>query len=111
MRFKKSRNTKPAMGLESFDPFHSMHYEQSQSAQTKWLDILEERADDPPPRRYEVLIVEFSGAVYKSGKNRTAQSIFYTPLGRLPPPAGLGVAGLFLSPPGKACALSMSVPN
>ena len=34
------------MGLESFDPFHSMHYEQSQSAQTKWLDILEERADD-----------------------------------------------------------------
>ena len=51
------------MGLESFDPFHSMHYEQSQSAQTKWLDILEERADDPPPRRYEVLIVEFSGAV------------------------------------------------
>ena len=85
------------MGLESFDPFHSMHYEQSQSAQTKWLDILEERADDPPPRRYEVLIVEFSGAVYKSGKSWTAPSIFDTPLGQLPPPARLGVAGVFLS--------------
>ena len=57
------------MGLERFDPFHRMHYEQSQSAQTKWLDILEGRADDPPPRRYEALIVEFSGAVYKSRKN------------------------------------------
>ena len=34
------------MALERLDPFHSMHYEQSQSAQTKWLDILEERADD-----------------------------------------------------------------
>ena len=96
---QKKSNTKPAMALERFDPFHSMHYEQSQSAQTKWLDILEERADDPPPRRYEVLIVEFSGAVYKSGKNWTAQSIFDTPLGRLPSPARLGVAGLFLSSP------------
>ena len=94
---QKKANTKPAMGLERFDPFHSMHYEQSQSAQTNWLDILEERADDPPPRRYEVLIVEFSGAVYESGKNWTAQSIFDTPLGRLPPPAGLVVSGLFLS--------------
>ena len=46
MRFKKSRNTKPAMGLERLDPFHSMRYEQSQSAQTKCLDILEGRADD-----------------------------------------------------------------
>ena len=52
MRSKKSRNTKPAMGLERFDPFHTMHYEQSQSAQTNWLDILEGRADDPLPRRY-----------------------------------------------------------
>ena len=60
---------------------------------------------------YEVLIVEFSGAVYKSGKNWTAHSIFDTPLGRLPSPAGLEVASLFLSPPGKACALSKSVPN
>ena len=101
MRFKKGRNTKPAMGLERFDPFHSMHYKKSQSAQTKWLDILEERADDPPPRCYEVLIVEFSGEVYKSGKQWTVQSIFDTPLGRLPPPAGLGVAGLFLSLPRK----------
>ena len=43
---KKSRNTRPAMGLEILDPFHSMYYEQSQSAQTKWLDILVGRADD-----------------------------------------------------------------
>lgn len=55
----------------------------------------------PPPRCYEVLIVEFSGEVYKSGKQWTVQSIFDTPLGRLPPPAGLGVAGLFLSLPRK----------
>ena len=46
MRLKKSRNTKPAMGLERLDAFHSMNYGQSQSAQTKWLDILEGRADD-----------------------------------------------------------------
>ena len=105
MRSKKSRNTKPAMGLERFDPFHTMHYEQSQSAHAKWFDILEGRADDPPSRRYEVLIVGFSGAVYKSGKNWTAHSIFDTPLGRLPPPAGLGVAGVFLSLPRKsACS-------
>ena len=106
MRPPKKSKHQPAMGLEGFDPFHSMHYEQSQSAQTKWLEILEGRADDPPPRGYEVLIVEFSGAVYKSGKNWTAHSIFDTPFGRLPPPARLGVAGVFLSPPGKARALS-----
>ena len=56
------------MGLEGFDPFHTMHYEQSQSAHVKWLEILEGRADDPPPRRYEVLIVEFSGAVFQERK-------------------------------------------
>ena len=27
------------MGLEGFDPFHTMHYEQSQSAHVKWLEI------------------------------------------------------------------------
>jgi len=90
------------MGLERFDPFHTMHYKQSQSAHAKWLDILEGSADDPPPRRYEVLIVEFAGAVYKSGKNWTAHSVFDTPFGRLPPLAGLGVAGVFLSLPRKS---------
>ena len=105
MRPPKKSKHQPATGLEGFDPFHSMDYEQSQSAQTKWLEILEGRADDPPPRRYEVLIVEFSGAVYKSGKNWTAHSIFDTPFGRLPPPARLGVAGVFLSLPRKsACS-------
>jgi len=32
---QKSWNTKPVRGLERFDPFHLMHYEQSQSAPTK----------------------------------------------------------------------------
>ena len=100
------------MGLEGFDPFHTMHYEQSQSAHVKWLEILEGRADDPPPRRYEVMIVEFSGTVYKSGKNWTAHSIFDAPFGRLPPPArGSGWLVCFCRSPGKARALSKSVPN
>lgn len=34
-------------GLERFDPFHLMHYEQSQSVPTKWINILEGRAEDP----------------------------------------------------------------
>lgn len=38
----------------------------------------------------EVLIAEFSEAVYKGEKYWTEQSIFHTPLGRLSPPAGLG---------------------
>ena len=38
----------------------------------------------------EVLIAEFSEAVYKGEKNWTEQSIFHTPLRRLSPPAGLG---------------------
>ena len=37
---QKSWKIKPVRGLERFDPFHSMHYEQSQLAPTKWIDIL-----------------------------------------------------------------------
>lgn len=37
MRTKNSWNIKPVRGFERFEPFHSMHYEQSQMAQQSGL--------------------------------------------------------------------------
>ena len=99
------------MGLEGFDPFHTMHYGQSQSAHVKWLEILEGRADDPPPRLYEVLIVEFSGAVYKSGKTGLHIQFSTHLLGVFLHQCVSGWLVCFCRSPGKGRALSKSVPN
>ena len=47
--------------MERFDPFHSMYYEKDESAPTKWIDILEGRAETTLPPLYDTLIAEFSG--------------------------------------------------
>ena len=67
------------MGLESFDPFHSMHYEQSQSAQTKWLDILEGRADD-----IKSWLQNFQGPFTRAEKTGRHSQFSIHSLGRLP---------------------------
>ena len=38
-----------------------MHYEKDESAPTKWIDILEGRAETTLPPLYDTLIAEFSG--------------------------------------------------
>ena len=47
--------------MKRFDPFHSKHYEDDESAPTKWIDILEGRAEATLPPLYNNLIAEFSG--------------------------------------------------
>ena len=49
------------MGVERFHPFYSMHYEKDESAPTKWIDILEGRAEATLPPLYNNLTAEFSG--------------------------------------------------
>ena len=71
----KFPKTKPARGLEKFDPFHLRHCEtptfaaqdlfdddeEQARAPTKWIDILERRAEAILPPRHETLIAEIAG--------------------------------------------------
>lgn len=76
MTTKKIRNTKPARGLERFYPFHSMHYQKSESAPTKWIGILEGRVEDPPPRHYEVLTADFRRVLKRTKGEKSQNGVF-----------------------------------
>ena len=82
LRAIKIPNTKPARRLERFDSFHSMHYENpgftaqdvfdddeiQAMVPTKWMDILERRAEAILPPRREALVAEFAGRSKRKGE-------------------------------------------
>ena len=92
LRAIKIPNTKPARGLERFDSFHSMHYENpgftaqdvfdddeiQAMVPTKWIDVLEGRAEAILPPHREALIAEFAGEVKEErGRRLTKWRFLY----------------------------------
>ena len=58
---QKNSRHQTCKGVERFDPFHSMHYENDESVPTDWIDILEGHAEVTLLPLYDTLIAEFLG--------------------------------------------------